>query len=143
MKNAALAAVLLALATSAAAAQDVACAPRYAPCHVADRLSMAGVDDPQAMQDFLHRLHAAERAGDRPALAAMVRYPLTVDGETYENAQALLAGFDRVFTPNVRAAIRSATYASLFVNAQGAMIGDGQVWLDGWTCAIAIKAINP
>lgn len=137
------------LAVAPAQAQSAAdCARHLSPCHVDTRLHMAGIEDNQDARDFLAHLKAAARDDDRQSLAAMIRYPLTIyaDGQevaTYLGAEALLADFDAVFTPPVMGAIEAAEYETLFVNDQGAMIGDGELWFDGWDGQIAVKAINP
>lgn len=43
----------------------------------------------------------------------------------------LLENVNSVFTPNVIASIQSQSVEGLFVNYQGVMIGDGQVWFAG------------
>jgi hypothetical protein len=93
----------------------------------------------EAYRGFLSALQAAVAAGDRAAVAAMVAYPLrkTIAGEpaTIGSAAGLLAHYDRLLTPAVAAAIERQTYASLFANAEGVMIGDGEVWF-GDTCPV-------
>lgn len=124
------------------------CAAHLSPCHVDTRLHMAGIADSQDARDFLARLKSAAQAGDRQILASMIRYPLTIhaDGQeaaTYRDAAKLLRNFTSVFTPAVISAIKRAEYQSLFVNDQGAMIGDGEIWFSGANGAILIKAVNP
>jgi hypothetical protein len=92
--------------------------------------------DHEAYREFLIALQAAVAAGDRAAVAAMVAYPLqtTIAGEpTIGSAAGFLRHYDRLLTPAVVAAIERQTYASLFANAEGVMIGDGEIWFSG-TC---------
>lgn len=98
--------------------------------------------------DFLAQLKSAAALGDRQGLAAMVRYPFTIYSQgqevtTYADAEALLDDFAAVFTQEVMKAIENAKYDTLFVNYLGAMIGDGEIWFDGWHGPIEIVAINP
>ena len=44
--------------------------------------------------------------------------------------------YDELFTPAVVAAVEQQTYATLFANAEGVMIGNGEVWFSG-ICADA------
>lgn len=139
---------LLLFARIAQARIAVECAIHLSPCHVDTRLEMAGIKEPQEMRDFLAQLQSAARDGNHTALAYLVRYPFTLyaEGQTqahYANAGALLADFETLFTPHVLAAIAAARYETLFINSHGAMIGDGEIWIDGWTGHILIKAINP
>lgn len=117
-------------------------------------LSMAGIEDPKSLDAFLASLRRAVADHDEAALAAVIEYPLEIydSGKvvaTYPDEASVLKTFDRVFTPPVQAAIRCSDAADVFVNDQGAMLGDGEVWLDGWSedaepgGPIRIKAINP
>ncbi|MBZ8134192.1 hypothetical protein [Afifella sp. IM 167] len=135
------------LLAAAPGAEAAGCSGTPEECEVDSRLDMAGIDKPEEARAFLARLKQAAAADDREALAGMVRYPLNVYGpgkpKTYGNAKALLADFDKVFTPGVKTAISEATYGSLFIRDQGAMIGNGEVWFDGADGKILIKTINP
>jgi hypothetical protein len=103
---------------------------------------------------FLARLKDAVAAGDRRSVAAMVAYPLEtrVAGESVTLAvpDDVLRRYDQLFAPPVVAAIGRQTYATLFANAEGVMIGDGEIWFSGIcgddACAdvtVRITAINP
>lgn len=112
------------------------------------RLPVAGFDDPQAMRDFLDRLRAAAAGGDRPTLLEAVQYPFTLYQSgtaqaTYASSEDLARDFDAVFTPAVLEVLRTARYEELFVIADGAMLGNGEVWLMPTDSGIAIRAINP
>lgn len=141
-----LALVLVFAAVPANAQSAAQCAVRGSPCHVDTRLRMAGIENNQDAKDFLKELKAAARRDDRQTLAGLIAYPVTVFGEekstTYKTPEALLAEFDAVFTPRVLSAIKRARYKSLFVRDQGAMIGNGEIWFDGWQGAVLIKSIN-
>ncbi|MBW4518898.1 MAG: hypothetical protein KME16_04240 [Scytolyngbya sp. HA4215-MV1] len=109
-------------------------------------LELSGID-PQAAKEFVAKLRSAAIKSDRKALVALVRFPFTTYANghpklTYRRAQDLLHDFHRVFTPKVLRAMRQAEYARLFVNAQGAMIGNGEVWFDQRQDGIKIRAIN-
>jgi len=104
---------------------------------------------------FLSRLQVALRADDRSAIVGLVALPLRVnfDGgaRTYKDRRSVERDFDRIFTARVRRAILSQKADALFINYQGAMIGDGAVWF-GQTCPgascspaapVRITAINP
>jgi len=145
MRGAILLLGLLLLAGPAAQASDCTGTPEE--CEVDSRLDMAGIERPEEARAFLRDLKQAAAADDRERLAGMVRYPLRVYGpgepHTYGTAAALLADFGKVFTPGVKSAIADATYGSLFIRDQGAMIGDGEIWFEGNDGKILIKTINP
>lgn len=86
-------------------------------------------------QDFLAALQKAVAAADKAAVAGMISYPLKtkVAGKatTLHNAKEFTAHYDALVTPKVAAAVKGQTYAKLFANAEGVMIGDGEVWFSG------------
>ncbi len=102
-----------------------------------------GIADDDA-QAFLTSLQTAVRSDDRRRVAKLVHYPLRVNRATaasvgsaaptprnVENAAAFVQGYGTIFTPKVREAVLRQDPAKLFRNAQGAMIGNGEVWFAG------------
>lgn len=114
---------------------------------IATRLEIAGITDPQAARDFLSAMRVAAAAGDRDAIANLVRYPFTTYDagsvqKEYVSSKEFISDFDNIVTASVISAMKDASYDELFVNYQGAMIGDGEVWFMGYDEGIRIKAIN-
>lgn len=72
---------------------------------------------------------------DKTGFAAWVSYPiaLTADGEamTIEDAAQFEEHYDVILTDEIKAAIADQKWQDLFVNYQGIMFGNGQVWLNG------------
>jgi hypothetical protein len=101
--------------------------------------------DPGAYRDVLATLQAAVRAGDAAGVAALVSYPITVtiDGARREiaDAPAFVAAYPSIVTPRIAAAVESESIADMFVNYQGVMLGDGEIWLTG-VCAPADTACD-
>lgn len=97
---------------------------------------------------FLAQLQQSVGADDRQAVAALVDYPLRVrlGGKTVQlrDEKQFLAAYERLFTQQVKDAIAAQTYPALFANAQGLMIGNGEVWFAGVGKAgtVRIIAIN-
>jgi hypothetical protein len=91
---------------------------------------------------------------DARAVAAMVSCPLGIgvggDRVTIRSQEEFLARYEEIITPDVASAIEMQSYAGVFANADGVMIGDGEVWFSG-VCGdaacrqqrIRIIAINP
>jgi len=83
--------------------------------------------DHVAYQDFLAALQKAVAAGAKPVVAEMISYPLKtkVAGKatTLKDAKDFIAHYDAIVTPRIAAAVKAQTYAKLFANAQGVMIG--------------------
>ena len=91
--------------------------------------------DAAAYREAFDRLQRGVKSADKQAVAALVAYPISVeiDGKprTTRDAQAFIALWDQIITPEIAGVIASQRFADLLVTAQGVMFGDGQVWLNG------------
>ena len=88
-------------------------------------------------------LQQAVAQHDAPAVAALVHYPIRVKlhgKPTYlNNAHAFIKNYDHIITPDIAAVIQNQKYEDLFVNYQGAMFGNGEVWITGFCIDDACK----
>lgn len=134
MKLGSLAGALLLCGVAAAAVAGPTREPDAGVDGMIDRLHGGHVP----FREAFDRLQAAVAAHDRAAVAALVRYPIEVGrGRTRATVAApaeFVARYDRIITPAIAAVIAQQQWDTLFVNAQGVMLGDGQVWLAA-TCA--------
>ncbi len=91
--------------------------------------------DHAVYQAAFEALQAGVKAKDAASVAALVRYPISISigGKTkvIANAKDFVANYDAIFTPAIAAAVTNQRYADLFVNAQGIMFGNGEVWING------------
>lgn len=87
------------------------------------------------MHQVFFKLQQAVAKQDAAAVAALVNYPLRVKvkGKTViiRTPQTFVSKYDSIMTPEIAGAVERQKYDDLFVNDQGAMFGDGQVWLAG------------
>ena len=78
---------------------------------------------------------AAVAAGDREAVASLVRYPLqaTVEGNRVrvDDAASFVRDYERILTPDIVRVVAAQRYADLMVNQQGIMFGSGETWING------------
>lgn len=69
------------------------------------------------------------------AVARWVAYPFSasIDGETHAiaGAEDFVMHYDEIVTEEVRETVTNQRYEDLFVNAEGVMLGNGQMWLNG------------
>ena len=83
---------------------------------------------------FLAKFQDALKSNNRDTVAHLVNYPLLVGntvGQRHIRSRAqLLANFDLIFTPPIRAAILKGTPDDVWGNYRGFMIGDGVIWFD-------------
>lgn len=111
--------------------------------------------DSKPYREVFDQLQRGVNADDRKAVAVLVDYPLTIyknrkAQKTVHNAKELVAAWDSIMTAEVKKVVQDQKYAELFVNQYGAMLGSGQVWINGIcqdnTCTktiVRISVINP
>lgn len=72
---------------------------------------------------------------DAPLLAEYFPYgePIRVNGEevVLESEHDLYARYDELITPTIMNVVAAQTFETLFVNADGVMFGDGEMWISG------------
>jgi hypothetical protein len=94
------------------------------------------VGDHVRVHTILTTLQQAVAKHNAATVASLVHYPIKVNpGKkpfTIKNEKAFIKDYDRIITPDISAAIFKQKYENLFVNSQGAMIGDGEVWITGF-----------
>lgn len=78
-------------------------------------------------------LATAVMEGDAATVASLAKYPLRVatNGEEYliDSEETFVANYDTIITPSIAEVISSQDFALLFVNQDGVMYGDGDVWV--------------
>jgi hypothetical protein len=93
------------------------------------------VGDHVQVQRLLTSLQSAVSSHNAPVVASLVHYPIKVNpGKrpfTVKNEKEFVKDYDRIITHDISDAILKQKYEGLFVNSQGAMIGDGEVWITG------------
>jgi hypothetical protein len=86
-------------------------------------------------QAMIAALQAGVKNKDAAGVAALVSYPIVVKIHGKKTAIKTAADFtknyDAIVTPAVAAVIEGQKYETLFVNAQGIMFGNGEVWING------------
>ena len=97
------------------------------------RYGAIGVRDDEVVNAGAARFWRGVKAGDKAAVAATLRYPITlaVHGKRTRiaDAAALVAVYDEVFTPRYRDALLADIPRHLFVRDQGAMLANGGAWI--------------
>jgi hypothetical protein len=94
------------------------------------------VGDHVKVQQLLTHLQQSVASHNAAAVAVLVHYPIKVNpGKkpfTVKNEKAFIKDYDGILTHDIQDAILKQKYENLFVNSQGAMIGDGEVWITGF-----------
>lgn len=83
----------------------------------------------ESAERFAKEIREEILEGDYESLAQKCVYPIRIDGETFENQEALLASGLLQNPPEAFLdAIRQETCEDMFHNWQGFMLGNGEVW---------------
>ena len=100
-----------------------------------DAAVTADLGDPAPYHVAFDAIHAAVANDDAAGFAQWVSYPITVtaDGKelTINDADQFVTEYDVVIAGDIKDAILKQKWETLFVNADGIMYGNGQVWLNG------------
>lgn len=90
--------------------------------------------DAAQFEKVFNAFKTAVVGGDRAAVVEQVRFPLNIsDGKKITGPGEFQRNYEKIITPAVVKAVSEQDFGKVFVNQQGVMIGDGQVWLNG-TC---------
>lgn len=107
--------------------------------------AVAGIDDADAADKFFLEIKQAVEKNERDKIAALVSYPINVSikgRRTKLRSKAeLLKNYNTVFNETVKQALAKSAAPS-FVNYQGVMIGDGEIWFNLVKNKFKIIAIN-
>ena len=91
------------------------------------------IGDHVKVQHLLTDLQQSVASHNATAVAALVHYPIKVNpGKrpfVVRSPKAFIADYDRIITQDISEAILKQKYDALFVNSQGAMLGEGEVWI--------------
>lgn len=95
----------------------------------------SALGDHTAYRAAFEAIQKAVTDEDAAAFAEWVSYPIkvTADGEemSISTAEQFAEHYDNILTEEIQGAILDQKWADLFVNYQGIMFGNGQVWLNG------------
>jgi hypothetical protein len=94
------------------------------------------VGDHTRVHQILTTLQRDVAKHDAAGVASLIHYPIKVNPGnhpfTVKNEKTFVKDYDRIITHDIEDAIFKQKYENLFVNSQGAMIGDGEVWITGF-----------
>ena len=100
-----------------------------------DQAITDNLGDPAGFHEAFEAIQQAVADDDAAALADWVQFPINVKmgnkAVTLKDAGAFVDAYPDLFTDNIKDAITGQNYEDLFVNYQGAMFGDGQLWISG------------
>jgi hypothetical protein len=119
-----------------------------APMQPSNKYEVTGIQDAAAAEKFFGDLQAAVAKDDRSKVASMINYPLFVQISgrkvKLQKSADVLKQYDVVFNHRVKEAVAQQKVEELFVNWQGVMIGNGEIWFNQLSNSkkVRITAIN-
>ncbi|MDI9274066.1 hypothetical protein [Stenotrophomonas sp. PFBMAA-4] len=130
---------------AASTTPDPAAAPQAAAEHASETPAPAAADEGDARaridsvlgdaaqyEKVFNAFKTAVVGGDRAAVVEEVRFPLNIaGGKKITGPGEFQRNYEKIITPAVVKAMSGQEFSKVFVNQQGVMIGDGQVWLTG------------
>ena len=88
---------------------------------------------PDTYRQAFDAIQQSVAEGDATTFASWVSYPIevTADGEAMVigDAAQFAEHYQDIVTPEIAGAVADQSFNELFVNDQGAMFGNGQVWM--------------
>lgn len=102
---------------------------------IGERLKVAGFSESE-VKTFLGKIQKAVAQNDTTALSKMIRYPIRLKMPTgsnvkISNSKQFITNYPKFITPNWKKTVLQQKYEELFVNAEGVMIGNGEIWFSG------------
>ncbi|HGK7303456.1 TPA: hypothetical protein ACJ509_001314 [Stenotrophomonas maltophilia] len=130
---------------AASTTPDPAAAPQAAAEHASETPAPAAaaegdarariesvLGDAAQYEKVFNAFKTAVVGGDRAAVVEEVRFPLNIaGGKKITGPGEFQRNYEKIITPAVVKAVSEQEFGKVFVNQQGVMIGDGQIWLTG------------
>lgn len=107
---------------------------------------VAGIDNPLEFNKTFLIIKKIVANNNKKALANYIFYPLKVNSSNNKNIiktkEEFIAQYDTIFTPKIKTALTNQKIEDLFVNYQGVMVKDGEIWLKESNSKYGIVTIN-
>jgi hypothetical protein len=97
-----------------------------------NRYEVAGISDPAEFEKTFNTIKELVARNDKEEVAAYVLYPLNVNHgsarRTIRTKQEFIKEYDTLMTIKVKKALANQNVKDTFVNYQGVMVGNGEIW---------------
>ncbi len=105
------------------------------------------------VENFMKHVQSSIISGDKNWLASNIKYPIRVslDGKipaTLKTEQEFVQDFDKIFYKAYVALVKREVARNMLSNAQGVMLGSGEIWINtkpnskNYKCALWVVGIN-
>ncbi|MGN7760531.1 hypothetical protein [Paenibacillus sp. 22594] len=107
---------------------------------------VAGIDDPAEFTAYFSKLQKAVKDNKPAEVADLISYPMNLNKDNKQyviyNKQEFIKKYDRIFTSLVRDILLAQKVDNLFMNYQGVMVGDGDLWMGVRNNKLGVIAVN-
>jgi bla regulator protein BlaR1 len=111
-----------------------------------NRYDVAGISDPKAFESAFNEVKALVAKGDKAKVADYIKYPINayIDGtrQSITSKDQFIKNYDKIFTSKVRTAFLNQDVSTTFVNYQGVMVGNGELWFSVFDNKFLVYGIN-
>lgn len=101
---------------------------------IKNRYSVAGISNPKQFETTFNTIKNLVAKNKKSEVANHVSYPITVkiNGKKVKisNKSQFVKNYNKIITPKVKKAFLNQNIGNSFVNYQGVMVGNGEVWLN-------------
>lgn len=103
-----------------------------------NKYSIAGIDDPVKFEKNFNLIKELVAKGKKSEVAKYIEYPLNVYtsvGDTKAtntkiyNKSEFIKKYDTIMTVKVKKALKKQKLENIFINYEGVMVGNGEIWL--------------
>ncbi|MEW9097044.1 MAG: hypothetical protein AB2417_18360 [Clostridiaceae bacterium] len=116
---------------------------------ITNRYSIAGIDNPSEFEAAFNNIKELVASDDKEKVYEYINFPINVhiDGKkvAIETKDQFIKNYDKIFNDNIKAKLANQKVEETFVNADGVMVGDGEIWISVFnnsTHKYLIYAIN-
>lgn len=100
----------------------------------------AGIDDPVSLKRFIKHLQLWVTQGQKDSVAAAIDFPMK--NPAVKTSAIFLAKYDTYINNKVKKVLQEQQLNQIFRNYNGAMIGNGELWIAQTKKGFRIVAIN-
>lgn len=91
--------------------------------------SKAGISNPEKFESTFKEIQTAIKDNDKETLSQYINYPLVVNSQKIQNKNEFIKNYHTIVNKRVINAVLNQDIKKSFVNYQGVMIGNGQMWI--------------
>ncbi len=112
-----------------------------------NRYYVGGIDNPVKFEELFNEVKKLVSEDDKVKVSEYIIYPLRVNRDKsstqIKTPDEFIKNYDNIFTKEVKEALLNQKVKDTFVNYQGVMVGNGEIWFGATTSSkYGIIAIN-